>query len=395
MGAEYKRHVFLYRLLWFPVTLFVRMRLKFSAKAAPQVEGTYLVLSNHNTNWDPMLVACSFKKHMYFVSSEHLYRRGFASTLLKWALAPIAKIKGSTDIVSATNIIRSIKQGANVCLFAEGNRSWNGLTSTIHPTTARLVKACRTTLITYKLSGGYFTSPRWSISLRRGKMQGQSVNVYTPEKVQSMTIEELAAAIEADLYEDAYAAQRDNQVPYYGKNLAMQLESALYVCPHCKGINTLKSEDNRFFCSCGLALQYNVFGFFEGSSVPFETVTQWDLWQESYLKMLIKEIDDGAIFSDENQSLWSISHDHEEELVAAGTLSLFENRLVLGTFVLPLNELSQMSIYGRETIVFSANGVNYEIKSDHSRSGRKYVTLFDLLSQEINDYKNEKILSRR
>ncbi len=166
LGTAYKRHVAIYRLLWFPVTLFVRLKFKFTAVPAPDIPGPYFVLANHNTDWDPMLMACSFKKHMYFVASEHLYRRGFASKMLKWELSPIALIKGSTDTVSAFNIIRTLKQGANICLFAEGNRSWNGLTGLIHPTTGRLVKALNATLVTYKLVGGYLTSPRWSRFLR-------------------------------------------------------------------------------------------------------------------------------------------------------------------------------------------------------------------------------------
>jgi hypothetical protein len=98
---------------------------------------------------------------------------------------------------SAINIMRAIKNKSNVGLFAEGDKTWNGRTGRLHPTTGRLVKASRAALVTYKLTGGYLTSPRWSKSVRQGRMYGQMVNIYLPEQLQSMTAEEITQAINA------------------------------------------------------------------------------------------------------------------------------------------------------------------------------------------------------
>jgi hypothetical protein len=47
---------------------------------------------------------------MYFVSSEHVFRKGFLSWLLVYLFAPIARVKGMTDATAALNIIRTIKK---------------------------------------------------------------------------------------------------------------------------------------------------------------------------------------------------------------------------------------------------------------------------------------------
>jgi 1-acyl-sn-glycerol-3-phosphate acyltransferase len=137
------RHLIIWKLLRYPAYLFLKLRFRYTCEQAPKIPGPFLLVANHVTDLDPVMVGCSFSQQMYFVASEHLFRKGFISRLLVWLVAPIARIKGSTDTVSAMNILRSLRRRANVGLFAEGDRSWNGLTSELHPTTACLIKLPR------------------------------------------------------------------------------------------------------------------------------------------------------------------------------------------------------------------------------------------------------------
>jgi hypothetical protein len=326
------------------------------------------------------MVGCSFNRHMYFVASEHVFRQGFVSKLLKWAFAPIARIKGSTDTASAMKIMRAIRRKQNVGLFAEGDMSWNGQTGRLHPTTARLIKASGGSMVTYRLTGGYLSSPRWSSGLRRGKMHGRYVNVYSREQLKEMTEDEISAVIDADLFEDAFEAQHTKAVAFRGKNLAAGLENALYACPSCHRVCTLHSRGDLFYCDCGLKLRYNEYGFFEGEDRPFETIMEWDAWQDKFLRDYILTVKDEPIYTDSGQSLLCIEDNHVETIAAQGTLMLYKDRFVLGSFSVPISKISQMSVHGSSTVVFSALGNNYEIKSDHIRSGRKYQTMFEILT---------------
>lgn len=374
------RHKIIWKILRFPSSVFLKLKYNYTCAQAPKIDGPFLLIANHVTDLDPVMVGCSFKQQMYFVASEHLFRKGFMTKLLIWLVAPIARIKGSTDTVSAMNIMRALKHKSNVGLFAEGDKSWNGMTGRLHPTTARLIKASKATLVTYKLTGGYLTSPRWSKVHRRGRMYGRMVNVYAPEQLSAMTTEEITNAVNTDIYEDAYESQCREHISYRGKALASGLENALYACPDCKKVCHLKSEGDFFSCICGLRLRYNEYGFFEGKDVPFETVAQWDEWQEKFVRQYALSAGDGPIYEDHGQSLWRIGTDHSEELVASGTLRLFKDRFVLGDFSIALGNLYQMGVYGPANIVFSAEGVNYEIKSDVTRSGRKYLTMYEILT---------------
>lgn len=374
------RHKIVWMILRLPAYLMLRIKFNYTCEKAPKIDGPFLLIANHVTNYDPMMVGSSFRQQMYFVASEHLFRKGFVTKLLVWLVAPIARIKGSTDTVSAMNILRTLKHESNVGLFAEGDRSWNGLTGCLHPTTARLIKASKATLVTYRLTGGYLSSPRWSALIRRGKMSGRCVNIYTPAQLSEMSVNEITDAINCDIREDAYKTQRVEHIAYRNKNRAQGLENAIYTCPVCKSIGTMKSDGNSFSCSCGLAVTVNDYGFFEGQYCPFETITEWDEWQNKFLRAYVSTIDDKPIYEDLGQSLLRIGVDHSESLAAHGAMRMYKDRLTLGSFSVPLDKLYQMSVYGAANIVFSADGINYEIKSDMTRSGRKYLTMHEILT---------------
>jgi len=375
----YRRHNFVYRTLWWPVKLLLKIKFNYTAEEAPDIEAPYIVLSNHNINWDPFFVACAFKKYMYFVASEHIFRWGWLSKLIVWLVSPIARAKGMTDGGAALAILRAIKQGRNVCIFPEGNMSWDGVTCSLHPTTARIVKASKASLVTFRIRGGYLTKPRWCTLMRRGKMSGRVINIYTPEQIKAMTEEELHSVIERDLYENAFEVQREEMIQYNCKVLAQNLETAIYMCPQCGGVCTMHSDESRFYCDCGFNVIYNHYGFFESSTgnVPFETVYEWDRWQNEKLREM--EFGDEPIYTDENQVLMRLTDDHKQHVEARGTLALYRDRLVLGDFELPVEQIHQVAIHGRETIVFSSQGIGYEIYSKMSRSGRKYVTMIEIL----------------
>ena len=377
-------HRFIYRILKIIIEPFLKMKLNYSYEKAKPTSGPYIVLANHNTDYDPILVGLAFRGQMYYVASEHIFRWGFVSKLINFLVAPIPRVKAKTEIQTVMNILKRLRMGANVCMFAEGNRSFSGETGEIHPATGKLIKKSGVTLITFRLDGGYFTSPRWSKTLRRGKMSGRMVKEYSPEELKSMTSDEVIQAIRNDLYVNAYEEQEKNPVSYIGKNLAENLETALYLCPVCNKIATLKSEGNRLFCDCGLDLNYNSYGYLSSNNndiPPFETVLDWYKFQDARLKEDIERIKnlgpDELIYSDEDQTLWKANRG-KNEMIGTGTLLLYNNRLVFDCsnndkYTFSFDDLSDLEIIGQMVIAFATTDRQaYEIKSSYPRSALKY-----------------------
>ena len=208
------------------------------------------------------------------------------------------------------------------------------------------------------------------------------MNMYTPEQLSTMSDKEITNAVMDDIYEDAYAAQQRERIAYKGPALAEGLERAIYTCPVCKRVCTTHSKGNLFYCECGMEAVYNIYGFFEGKLRPFDTIRDWDAWQEEFLRQYVAKADDEPLFKDDGQSLWEIDDAHGELCVAEGTMLMYKDRLVIGDFYVSLDKLYEMGVIGSGLIVFSSEGRNYEIKSSIPRSGRKYLTMYRLLTGE-------------
>lgn len=384
-------HRFIYRILKTLIIPIFKRKLNYSYKKVQPSGRPYIVLANHNTDYDPLLVGLAFPYQMYYVASEHIFRWGLISKLINFLVSPIPRVKGTTEIHTVMNILKRLKAGANVCMFAEGNRSFSGETGEIHPATGKLIKKSGVSLITFRLDGGYFTSPRWSKTLRKGEMKGRMVREYSPEELRSMTTDEVSLAIKNDLYVNAYEEQKKNPVSYLGKNLAENLETALYICPECNKYTTLKSEGDRFYCTCGLDLKYNTFGYLSPNnekSSPFKTVLEWSKWQDSWLAENIENIkqmsSDTLIYSDEEQTLWAANRG-KNELIGKGTLLFYNNRMVFDFFdnkkyTFNFKDLSDLGIIGQMVVAFATNDRQaYEIKSCHPRSALKYRDIIKYL----------------
>ena len=389
MEQAMQRHKVVFRFLKTTLGGIIRNIYGFHPEKAKLGKGPFLITANHNGDLDPAFVAMSFPDHMYFVASEHVFRKGFVSWLLTYFFAPIARVKGMTDATAALSIIRAIKKNANVCVFAEGNRSYNGVTGPIFPATGKLAKATGASLVTYRLEGGYLTTPRWSHTTRKGRMRGYVVNVYTPEQLKKMTPEEVNDRIREDIMEDAFDRQQTMPYRYKGKDLAKGLENALYFCPQCGRTGTLKSEGDVFCCDCGLRVRFTETGFFEkvdpgDPEVPFATVRDWDFWQDKRVLDYAASLgDDDIAYSDDGVKLIGIESGHKSRVLEVGKLTISKKELSVGSYHFPLKQIGGTGLMGIYKMMFSVEGKSFELRAAKTPyCGRKYLTFYEVMKRK-------------
>jgi 1-acyl-sn-glycerol-3-phosphate acyltransferase len=335
-----------------------------------------IIIANHTTDCDPILVACSFREHMYFVASEHIFRWGVISRLIHYFFAPISRPKGQTAGKTALTLIRLLRKGHNICVFAEGIRSYTGVTGPLVSSTGKLVKSSGAQLVTFRIEGGYFTSPVWGRGLRRGKMRGHFVRRYSPEELRDMTPDEINRAVSRDIHEDAYARQAEAPVAYLGKTPAEHIETVLYLCPNCRRAGAIRSSGSDFSCECGLNGTYTEYGALSGADLPFHSVAAWRQWQKDYLPQWIAGMGAGPLYSSKDQQLYAVTYETEATLAEKGDLVISPESLELGGARFPLSEIGDMTIYGRAVLAFTHKGIHYEIKSPYPRSALIYQDLF-------------------
>lgn len=377
--AHYHRHNFLYRLLRPLVAIFLKCKFRYKYEKAKNLPKNYIVLSNHTTDFDPVFVATSFNRPMYFVASEHITRWKTAYKLLDFAFNPIIRYKGTVAASTVMETLRRVKYGENVCLFAEGVRSWNGETGPILPSTAKMIKSAKCGLVTYKLTGGYFVSPNWSTSkVRRGKVRGNIVNIYTAEQLSQMTEEEIYNIITTDLYENAYERQLSELNKYKGKKLAEGIENIIYICPKCGEHDTLVSLNDTVTCSkCGHSFRYNKYGILEGTTHK----TVYNLYNHE-MTILKKDVAAKKAYTAPTATISKIERNHIKESLGEGKLTIDPDTLKCGKNEFITKNIQDMAIYGKHGLVFTYDNEYYEIIPDKKYSALQFLVYYKAVKSQ-------------
>ena len=391
-----KRHDFMFRLSWILFHRLFARKFNFDYETIKAIQSPYIVISNHLTNWDPILIGISFGRNMYYVATDQIFRMGLKSKLLTFCFSPIARAKTVNETQTVISIFRRLKDKCNICIFAEGNSSFDGETCEIRPSIGKLVKKAGVTLVTYRFTGSYFTFPRWARFIRNGKMEGRLVQIYSPEKITSMSENEIYETIKKDINVSAYTEQEKNMTAFRGKRRAEYLETALYCCPKCRQFATLKSCGDMLSCTCGFKVRFNEFCYFEmldkAELPPFTTITDWIKWQRQEIETLASSLSgfdaNTPVFSDDNQKFFEVQRATRNTFIAKGKLCLYKDRLSIITdsgksIDFPFDSINEMSGFAMTRIIFSVNDHKlFEIHSKHPRSALKYLDIFKTIKSK-------------
>ena len=377
---EFQRHHVVYHTLLPFIRIFNKWKFNYEYDSLIDIEGPYMILPNHNLELDALLIGHAAGKHMYFVASEHLLRKGFAAKCLMYFLKPIIHMKGRQGAKTVKDMLRTLQEGHRVCIFPEGNRSFNGLTMPMQASIGRVAKKAKVKLITYRIEGGYLTQPRWGTNLRKGKIRGRLVNVYTPEQLAAMTDDEINQAIVTDLYEDAYETQKRERIAYKGKNLAYGLESTIFICPKCGEIGKLHSKDDKFFCECGFESTYDVYGDLTDNVGHVYTVTELDAMQQKTLKEKFETLDEKTPLFEDCVNVHRIGADHSLIGIEVGKFKAYKEHLECGGEIYDYKDMEGMAIYSRNSLIIHHKKMegHLEIKSDIGFSALKYLYLYEM-----------------
>ena len=328
---------------------------RFSLTAEPcRVDGPCLIVANHVTNWDPLLLAMSFPETpVRFVASEHLFRHGLLSDVIEWAVAPIPRRKAASGADTVKAVLRALKAGDTVCVFAEGDATWDGLTHPVFPATGKLARAAGVPLVTYRLEGGYLSLPRWSKKLRRGRMRGAPVGIYAPEELKRYKGPEITALIDRDLFEDAFARQKKEHVAFRGRNRAEGIERGFFICPRCGRLGTVRGR-----------------GF--DPPTPVASIAEWEARQQAALRELVQNAK-GVLFSDGGLRLARVESGHRETALGAGILYQHPEALEIAGHCFPLRAIDSMAMVKDNILLFSVGDAYYEIRACAPCCLRKYL----------------------
>ena len=380
MQTSYRFHCRFFNFALKVCGLLFRKSFALQLPVLPELPENYLLISNHVTNYDPIFLGIALRKQMYYVGTENVVNTGAGGFLLRTFLDPIAIPKGGNSAGAVMEILRRLRAGRRVALMAEGNTTWDGCSIPIPAATGKMVRASGASLVTCRIHGAYFMSPRWAYSRRRGSVRVEPVHIYSPEELRAMKPDEINRHISEDIQLDAYEEQYAAPVRHQGRKLAKGLEHALVLCPQCLRFGTLQSRGSRFSCSCGLKGTYDAYAALQGKGFSFTSVRDWFRWQKGYIRDMAEPAEDAVLASDPQLVLNRVEAG-KRSLMVRGKTEMTDRVLRIGEMCFALNDIEDMAVCLRGTLAFSLkDGRYFELISPRKKrsfSGLKYKLLYD------------------
>ena len=375
-------------------TLGVYTRIKYNIKVdkfSADVKGPYLILFNHQTAFDQFFVGLSFSEPIYYMASEDIFSNGWVSSIIRYLVAPIPIKKQTTDVRAILNCMKVVKEGGTIAIAPEGNRTYSGETVYMSPTIAPLARKLGVPVVLYRIEGGYGVHPRWSDTVRRGKMHSYVSRVITPEEYKDMTDDELFSEIERGLHVNEATVSGE----YRGKHLAEYLERTLYVCPS-HGISRFETHGDIIECKqCGRRVRYTatkeLIG--EGFEFPYRFVKEWYDHQSDVVNSIDPRDYAGSEHYTDTVDFYEVIPYQRKQLIREGVeLSLTDSGISIGGETYNFDDISSIAVLGRNKLNVYHGGKIYQMKGDKRFCALKFVHIYHRYNNVKKGDKNVQFL---
>ena len=347
---------------------------------------SYIVLANHQTGLDGILLPYSFQRHLYGVLTDSFLSKGWVAKMFKHQLGLIGKHKGAVDIKANMDMMRCVREGGSLLIFPEGNRSYGEFQFTMTEGFAKFVRFFKKPIVLFNFHGGTGVDPRFAKSRRKGPFYGEIKRILQPEEYASWSDEELYKVIQENLR--VYDSESGNL--YKSDERAEYLERMFFVCPKCGKVETLYSKGNYLYCKeCGLKVEYTEDLHLKSDNPEFKftKLVDWYNYQIRFVKAFEPK-EDEEIFHDEEGAVLYISHpDKKRELIAKGPVILTNKYIKFAEKTIDIHEIEIASPINGNNFNFSTANEEYLVKGNPRFNPLKFVLMFNKLDTKMRDSK--------
>ena len=137
--------------------VFFRCRF-YGRENVPKTEA-FLLICNHQSFIDPVLLAVAAKRHLHFLARDTLFKNKFFAWLISSVNAMPVR-RGEADMGAMKMIISKLKEGKPVLLFPEGTRSLDGKISAFKPGFGLLCKRGKAGILPAVIDGAFEAWPK-------------------------------------------------------------------------------------------------------------------------------------------------------------------------------------------------------------------------------------------
>jgi len=132
--------------------------------------GPFLLVGNHQSYLDPVLIQTVVRRPVYAMAKSTQY----AGSVMRWLLQKMKSFpvrRFEVDPQAVRLVLRHLQAGDGVALYIEGERSWDGRLQPPRRGALRLMLKAGVPVIPVGISGAYDVWPRWDRRPRRGSVR--------------------------------------------------------------------------------------------------------------------------------------------------------------------------------------------------------------------------------
>lgn len=149
---------------WWVATI---VRARFEGLENLPSEGPCILVPNHQSLLDPLLLQGSLPRAVDSMTKSTQFTRGFFRWILpRFHAFPVRRYR--VDPQSVRVLFRRLEEGRVVCVYPEGERSWDGRLQPFRRGTIRVLLRAGVPVIPVGIEGTFDAWPRWASGPRRG-----------------------------------------------------------------------------------------------------------------------------------------------------------------------------------------------------------------------------------
>lgn len=192
---------FWYALLWCPCYAIsqVWFRYRFSGKGYVPKTGPVLLLSNHQSNLDPVLVGIACPRQLKYLARQGLFFWPFSLWIRSLGAVPIDRDRGSIAGIRVT--LDLLKKDNAVLVFPEGSRTPDGRVHELLPGFCLLARRSGATLVPVAIDGAFEALPRGAVFAKPARIRLAFGPPITKKQVAELSDAELTALVDRRIRE--------------------------------------------------------------------------------------------------------------------------------------------------------------------------------------------------
>ncbi len=164
------------------------------------VPGGALILSTHQSHFDPLLIGVTFNERLNYLAKRSLFQGKILGAVIS-LLNAIELDRDRSGLAGLKETLKRLKAGKKVLIFPEGTRCPDGQIAPLKPGFISVARRSRVPLIPVAITGAFEALPRGSRLPFRQPLRVAVGPTITAEEVAGLEDDQLLALVSARLKE--------------------------------------------------------------------------------------------------------------------------------------------------------------------------------------------------